>query len=103
ARVEIIAADSTGATRTLVRTIGTGGSFGSGSLQLHVGLGAAVRVPIVRVTWPDSLRSKSSYANLEPRRTYLLVQGQKAQVLDRPPVHFRQGTAGSHVHGRPGS
>ncbi len=103
ARVEIIAADSTGATRTLVRTIGTGGSFGSGSLQLHVGLGAAVRVPLVRVTWPDSLRSKSSYANLEPRRTYLLIQGHKAQVLDRPPVHFRQGTAGSHVHGRTGS
>ena len=98
ARVEIVAADSAGATRTLWRTVGADGSFGSGALQLHVGLGSAVRLPMVRVTWPDSLRSTSSYANLEPRRTYLLVQGRSAQVLDRPPVPFRRAGATSDEH-----
>ena len=98
ARVQIVAADSSGATRTLYRTIGTGGSFGSGSLQLHVGLGTAVRVPLVRVTWPDSLRSTDSYANLEVRHKYLLVQGQRSQVLDRPPVPFRHAALASDAH-----
>lgn len=99
ARVEIVAADSSGTTRTIERAIDTGGSFGSGSLQLHVGLGSAVRVPVVRVTWPDSMRAKSTYHHLEAGRSYLLVQGQGAQVLDRPPVPFRRAsTSDSHHH-----
>ena len=100
ARVEIIAADSAGETRTVRRTVGTGGSFGSGSLQLHVGLGSAVRVPLVRVTWPDSMRSTTSYSNLEVRRTYHVIQGQSPRVLDRPPVPFRQGTVAANAHHR---
>ena len=100
ARVEIVAADSAGETRTVRRTVGTGGSFGSGSLQLHVGLGSAVRVPLVRVTWPDSMRSTTSYSNLEVRRTYHIIQGQSPRVLDRPPVPFRQGTVAANAHHR---
>jgi hypothetical protein len=98
ARVEIVAADSSGATRTLWRTVGADGSFGSGSLQLHVGLGSAVRVPLVRVTWPDSLRSTSSYPNLQAKQTYLLVQGKSAQLLNRPPVPFHQGVLAADEH-----
>lgn len=101
ARVEVVATDSNGKTRSLMRTIDAGGSFGSGSLQLHVGLGSAVSVPMVKVTWPDSLRSTSSYANLQPKHAYLLVQGQPAQMLERPPVPFRQtpiATSDSHKH-----
>ena len=100
ARVEIVAADSVGKTRIVRRTVGTGGSFGSGSLQLHVGLGSAVRVPLVRVTWPDSVRSTTSYSNLEVRRTYHITQGQSPRALERPPVPFRQGTLASNAHHR---
>lgn len=92
ARVEIVAADSAGKTRTIFRTVGTGGSFGSGPLQLHVGLGSAVRVPLVVVTWPDSLRSVARYGGLQVRRTYHIVQGMAPVLLDRPPVPFRRGT-----------
>jgi hypothetical protein len=98
ARVEVVAVDSNGTTRTLHRTIDTGGSFGSGSLQLHVGLGGAVRVSLVRVTWPDTLRSTDSYANLEVKHTYLLIQGQKPQVLSRPAVPFRHAAVASDGH-----
>lgn len=98
ARVEIVAAGTDGTTRTLRRTIGTGGSFGVGSLHLHVGIGSALRVPLVRVTWPDSLRSTSSYPNLRVRSTYLLVQGQALQMLDRSPVPFRHATTTTDDH-----
>ena len=95
ARVQIVAVDASGKTRNIFRTVGTGGSFGSGSLQLHVGLDSAARVPLVRVTWPDSLRSVTSYQDLQIRRTYRIVQGQSPQLLDRPPVPFRRGVAAS--------
>lgn len=100
ARVEVVAADSSGKTRSVYRTIGTGSSFGSGSLQLHVGIGSSIRIPLVKVTWPDAARSTSSYPNLDVRGTYRLVQGQNAVKLDRPPVPFRHGTLSSSSHGR---
>ena len=93
ARVQIVAADASGKTRNIFRTIGTGGSFGAGPLQLHVGLGTAVRLPVVRVTWPDSLRSVTAYSDLQTKRTYHIIQGQSPQALDRPPVPFRRGMA----------
>lgn len=100
ARVDITAADANGTTRTVRRTIGTGGSFGVGSLQLHVGLGSALRVPLVRVTWPDSLRSTTSYSNLQAGHSYLLVQGEAPRVLDRSPVAFRRASTVTHDHHR---
>jgi hypothetical protein len=95
ARVQIVAVDASGQTRNIFRTVGTGGSFGSGSLQLHVGVDSAARVSLVRVTWPDSLRSATSYQDLQIRRAYHIVQGQSPQLLDRPPVPFRRGVAAS--------
>jgi hypothetical protein len=98
ARVKVVAAEANGTTRTIWRTVGTGGSFGAGPLQLHVGLGTAVSLPMVEVTWPDSLRSKSSYTSLQVRQTYSLVQGQAARLLDRPPVPFRKGGVAMAAH-----
>ena len=91
ARVQVVAADATGATRSIWRTVDSGGSFGSGTLQVHVGLGTATRVPLVRVAWPDSLHSRTEYQNLEPGRTYRIVQGEAPRLLDRPAVPFRHG------------
>jgi len=90
ARVDVVAVDATGASRTVRRTVGTGGSFGAGSLQLHVGLGPAARVQEVRVEWPDSTRTKTSYRDLTLDRTYHITQGEAPKVLDRPPVPFRK-------------
>ena len=89
ARVDVVAVDAKGAARTVRRTVRTGGSFGAGSLQLHVGLGPAVRVQEVRIQWPDSSRTKTSYRDLALDRTYHITQGDAPKVLERPPVPFR--------------
>jgi hypothetical protein len=89
ARVELVVTDAQGTARTLRRTIGTGGSFGAGSLQLHVGLGHAVRVARLRIVWPDAAQSQNTYDNIAVGRTYHVVQGQAPAALDRPPVPFR--------------
>lgn len=99
ARVELVVTEANGATRSLWRTVRTGGSFGSGSLQLHVGLGPAVRVEQLRITWPDAARSKTLYDNVAVNQAYRVVQGQPLAPLDRPPVPFRRATAASPSHG----
>ncbi|MBC7841730.1 MAG: CRTAC1 family protein [Gemmatimonadaceae bacterium] len=89
ARVEVVAVDPSGTTRSIHRTIGTGGSFGAGPLQLHVGLGAAARITEVRVQWPDSARSRTSYPALAANRFWHVTQGKAPVALERPPVPFR--------------
>ena len=89
ARVDVVAVDAKGAARTVRRTVGTGGSFGAGSLQVHVGLGPATRVQEVRIEWPDSLRTKTTYRDLALDHTYHITQGDAPKVLERPPVPFR--------------
>jgi hypothetical protein len=95
ARVAVVVADAKGAIRTLRRTVGTGGSFGAGSLQLHVGLGPATRVKELKVHWPDSARTQTSYTDLTVNRFYHITQGGSPVTLDRPPVPFRKATLGA--------
>ncbi len=89
ARVQLVVADSGDRERTLYRTVGTGGSFGSNPLQLHVGLGIASTVKEVRVAWPDHQRSRTVYTNLAVRRTYHITQGKEPVQLVRPAVAYR--------------
>jgi hypothetical protein len=98
ARVEVTAADSLGRERRIHRTVGTGGSFGAGPAELHVGLGSAATVRQVRVTWPDSSRSGQVWTGLLSGHAYHLVQGEGARLLDRPPVPFRRTLAPVHDH-----
>jgi hypothetical protein len=90
ARVAIVAELAGGTTRSLWRTVGTGGSFGSGSLLLHVGLGPATRVREVRIQWPDAAHTKTTYADLSVGQTYHIVQGQQPVAVGRPPIAFRK-------------
>jgi len=53
ARVRVVVEEE-GDTRTLHRTVGTGGSFGASSLQLEIGLGTADALRHIEVTWPGS-------------------------------------------------
>jgi hypothetical protein len=53
-RVRLQVEDANGRLREIHRVIGTGGSFGSSSLQLEVGLGAATRIVSLDVLWPGS-------------------------------------------------
>ncbi len=103
ARVAIDVVDGTGATRTLYRTVGTGGSFGAGPLEMHVGLGTASRMVQVRVQWPDRARTTTSYDTLTADTHYRIVQGAQPITLTRPAVPFRtMATPGAHDMKMPG-
>lgn len=105
ARVELIVADAAARERTLHRTVGTGGSFGAGPTELHVGLGSATRVVRATVQWPDAARTRTEYGTLAPRSTYRIVQGSAPVRVDAPVVPFRKsGPTAPHQHSpQPGS
>jgi ASPIC and UnbV/FG-GAP-like repeat len=89
ARVEIVVADAKGVQRSVHRTVGSGGSFGSGPLELHVGLGPATQITAINVQWPDPALTKAVLHNLSLNSTYHIKQGTEPVLLNRPTVPFR--------------
>lgn len=75
-------------TRVFYRTVGSGSSFGNGTLQLHVGLDKAERIDSVRVVWPDAAGTTTTHADLAVDATYRVVQGKAPEKVGRPPVPF---------------
>lgn len=98
ARVRLVVATPNGEL-SIYRTVGSGGSFGSSSLQLEVGLGKAQAIDRVEVRWPDLGAGKQIFRGLELDRTYLLRQG--ASVAEevsarRLDLASRGGVPGAH-------
>jgi hypothetical protein len=86
ARLSIVARRPDGGTRTIHRTVRTGGSFGAAPLQQEIGLGAAARIDTLRVTWPTPDQTTQTFTDLSVDTTYQLIEGQAPTALDRPPV-----------------
>jgi hypothetical protein len=82
--LEVVADDGT--RRTIHRTVSSGGSFGSSSLQLEIGLGDADRIAEARITWPTADLKTQTLTGLEPNRVYRVVEGRPATRLKRPAV-----------------
>ncbi|MCP3902317.1 MAG: hypothetical protein GY715_01665, partial [Planctomycetes bacterium] len=81
ARVEVRVA-SPGGERSIFRTVGGGGSFGSGSLQLEIGLGAASEITEVVVRWPLQGGYEQRFTGLRPGAIYRLREGESETVRE---------------------
>ncbi len=80
--------------RQVYATVGTGGSFGSSSLQQEIGLGDALAIRTVEVSWPGG--KTQSYRDLPMNRAVHLREGE----LDSVVVELDQlDIAGSTPHG----
>ena len=92
ARIAITARRPDGSTRTIHRTVRTGGSFGAAPLQQQIGLGDATRIDTLRVRWPTAERPTQTVTGLAADRAYRLVQGEAPVPLERPATPFRTDT-----------
>ena len=73
--------------RTLHRTVGTGGSFGSNTLRQEIGLGRATAIRSLEIRWPGS-RAPQIVSGLQANHFYRITQGEpQAEPLKR--VAFR--------------
>ena len=89
-RVKVIYA-TPGGKKEVYRTVSTGGSFGSSSLQLEIGLDNATTVESVEVIWPAPGRPSQVFRNV-PIKTYVrILEGNDTPVFSQPEaVAFRQ-------------
>ncbi len=84
--------------RTLHRTVGTGGSFGSSPLRVELGLGDATEVVRAEVYWPASGR-RQSVAGLEPDRAYRLREdADAAEPVTLRSFDLSAAGEGGHAH-----
>jgi hypothetical protein len=75
-----------GATRSIYRTVNSGGSFGASPLQQHIGLGKAARIVDVEVFWPVS-NTRQHFANVGKNQVVEIREGdQRVTPLVRKPA-----------------
>jgi hypothetical protein len=85
AKITIEEADSV---RTIHRTVTTGGSFGSSSLQLEIGLGQAATIQELEVHWPAS-NSRQHFYNVPVNQFYRITEfAGEPEPLERRSFRF---------------
>lgn len=70
ARVKLIYEDSKKEEVEIYKTVGTGSSFGSNSLQVEIGLAKAKIIKRIEISWPNKTRSVSTFDNIEVNKVY---------------------------------
>jgi hypothetical protein len=55
--------------------VSTGGSFGSSSLQLEVGLGNATRISEISITWPIREQTVQALKDIQIKKYVRITEG----------------------------
>jgi tetratricopeptide (TPR) repeat protein len=63
ARIKVTVQNEGRATRSIYRTVGSGGSFGASPLQQHIGLGKSAKISNLEVWWPTS-GTRQNFSNI---------------------------------------
>lgn len=91
ARIRVTVRRPNGSTRDIYATVGTGGSFGSSSLQQEMGLGDAEKIEQVEIQWPLPGAPKVVYKDVPLRSFVRIKEGQPGvEVLSWKPIPFRK-------------
>jgi hypothetical protein len=92
ARVRVAVRRADGTTRDIHHLVGTGGSWGSQSLQAELGLGDAAAIESVEIAWPGSgTRQTVRGEALALDSCWKIVEGQAPLRLERPAFGLGDG------------
>ena len=78
ARIDVTITES-GHSRHIYRTVGYGSSFGGNPLRQHIGIGHAIVVDKIEVSWPTS-KTIQRFQNIKADQTFRLREGTDALV-----------------------
>lgn len=92
ARIAVTVTDAAGRQRTIHRTVSTGGSFGAGPLEQHVGLGPAAGRVDVEIWWPTS-DTRQRFTNVG-RNQWFRVEEMSDRLTTSPRPTVRLGGKG---------
>ena len=77
-------------TRSIYRTVGSGGSFGASPFEQHIGLGKSARILSLDIFWPAS-GTRQSFTDV-PKNQFLEIRedGREVKRLERQAVPFHR-------------
>jgi FG-GAP-like repeat/ASPIC and UnbV len=81
-----------------VAIIGTGGSFGSASLQAEIGLGDAKSIESVSIRWPKAGLEPQILTNISMDNFYKIKTGDAAELVARTKITMTGGNMMNHEH-----
>jgi hypothetical protein len=76
-------------TRSIYRTVGSGGSFGASPLEQHIGLGKTARILNIEVWWPTS-NTRQKFSNVA-KNQFLEIKEFAATYIKLERKSFRIG------------
>jgi tetratricopeptide (TPR) repeat protein len=68
ARIKFTVENEGKASRSIYRTVGSGGSFGASPLEQHIGLGKSARISQVEIWWPAT-KTRQTFANVSKNQS----------------------------------
>ena len=88
ARIKLSVENQGKTTRSIYRTVGSGGSFGASPFEQHIGLGKSARILNLDIFWPAS-GTRQSFADV-PKNQFLEIREDSKEVkrLERRTVPF---------------
>ena len=88
ARIRVTVENKGQGTRSIYRTVGSGGSFGASPLQQHIGLGKDARIVDLEIWWPTS-NTRQHFANVEKNQFLQIKEfDQEYSKLARQPYRL---------------
>jgi tetratricopeptide (TPR) repeat protein len=86
--------------RIIYGTVTTGGSFGSSSLQHEIGLGSALRIKSIEISWPSSAGQSQVITEVTMDRVLEVHQGERPVEVELHRVNLegRVGAMTDHHH-----
>lgn len=89
ARITLTVTNQGAGTRTISRTVGSGGSFGANPLTQEIGLGKAAQIDSVEVWWPAS-KTKQKFTGVQ-KNQFIEIQELAAAPSKRTVHSFKLG------------
>jgi tetratricopeptide (TPR) repeat protein len=88
ARIKVTVQNEAQGTRSIYRTVGSGGSFGASPLEQHIGLGWSARIENIEIWWPAS-NTKQEFPNVAKNQFLQITEfADTYNKLDRKPVRL---------------
>ena len=97
ARIKVTVENKGQGTRSIYRTVGSGGSFGASPLQQHIGLGKDATISDIEVWWPTS-NTRQHFAGVGKNQFLEITESaQEYAKLDRKPSRLGGAKSNANV------
>jgi len=98
ARITVTVENEGHGTRSIYRTVGSGGTFGASPLQQHIGLGKSAKIVSLEVYWPAS-KTRQVFRDVEKNQAVEIKEfSDQITKLNRKPLgqHGSEGRAAAN-------